>query len=91
MAVDCWSNTHRNGCGDAADGGIPGVFSRLLLCLKRVAENQVHGSLRVGGGMNDEAVNPYRAWVELAKCLTCKLQSACSCGLASQAGMRTVI
>src|SRR5258708_32288205 len=56
MAVVRWSDIQRTGCGDAADSGIPGVFSRLILFLKRVAENQVHGSLRVGGGMNDEAV-----------------------------------
>jgi SNF2 family DNA or RNA helicase len=55
-AVDRRSDIHRNGCGDAADSGIPGVFGRLLLFLKRAAKNQVHGSLRVGGGMNDEAV-----------------------------------
>jgi len=55
-AVDLRSDIHRNGCGDAADSGIPGVFGRLLLFLKRAAKNQVHGSLRVGGGMNDEAV-----------------------------------
>src|SRR5947207_10714469 len=47
---------HGNGCGDAADSGIPGVFGCLLLFFKRAAENQVHGSLRVGGGMNDEPV-----------------------------------
>ena len=41
---------------DAADSGIPGVFGRLLLFLKRAAKNQVHGSLCVGSGMNDEAV-----------------------------------
>jgi hypothetical protein len=52
MAVDRRSNIHRNGCGDAADSGIPGVIARLVLFLKRAAENQVHGSLCVGGGMN---------------------------------------
>ncbi len=56
MAVDRRSDIHCNGCGDAADSGIPGVFGCLALFLKRAAENQVHGSLRVGGGMNDEAV-----------------------------------
>ena len=54
MTVGCWSDIHRNGCGDAADSGISGVFGCLLL--KRAAKNQVHGSLRVGGSMNDEAV-----------------------------------
>jgi len=56
MAVDRRSDIHRNGCGDAADSGIPGVFGCLLLFLKRAAEDQVHGSLRVGGCMNDEPV-----------------------------------
>ena len=56
MAVDRRSDIHRNGCGDAADSGIPGVFGCLLLFFKRTAENQVHGSLRVGGCMNDEPV-----------------------------------
>jgi hypothetical protein len=40
------------GWGDAAHSGIPGVIARLVLFLKRAAENQVHGSLCVGGGMN---------------------------------------
>ena len=52
MAIDRHCDIHRNDCGDAADGGIPGAFGRLLLFLKRAAENQVHGSLCVGGGMN---------------------------------------
>ena len=56
MAVDRRSDVHRNGCGDAADSGIPGVFGRLVIFLKRAAKNQVHGSLRVGGGVNDEPV-----------------------------------
>jgi hypothetical protein len=55
-AVARRSDIHHNGCGDAADSGILRVFGRLLLFLKRAAKNQVHGSLRVGGGMNDEAV-----------------------------------
>ena len=55
-AADRRSDFHRNGCGDSADSGVPGVFGRLLLFLKCAAKNQVHGSLRVGGGMNDEAV-----------------------------------
>ncbi len=57
MAVNCRSDIDRNGCGDAADSGIPGVFGCLVLFLKRAAENQVYGSLRVGGGMNDEPVS----------------------------------
>ncbi|MFZ0305982.1 MAG: hypothetical protein WAL75_25070 [Terracidiphilus sp.] len=56
MAVDRRSDIHCNGCGEAADSGIPGVFGCLVHFLKRAAENQVHGSLRDGGGMNDEAV-----------------------------------
>jgi hypothetical protein len=40
----------------AADSGIPVVFARLLLFLKRAAENQVHSSLRVGSGINDKPV-----------------------------------
>ena len=56
MTVDRRSDIHRKGCGDAAVSGIPGVFGCLLLFLKRAAENQVHGSLRVGGCMNDEPV-----------------------------------
>jgi hypothetical protein len=52
MAVDRRSNIHRNGCGVAGDRGSPGVIARLVLFLKRAAENQVHGSLCVGGGMN---------------------------------------
>jgi len=55
MAVDRRSDTHCNGCGDTADSGIPGVFGCLVLFPKRAAENHVHGSLRVGSGMNDEA------------------------------------
>jgi hypothetical protein len=43
MAVDRRSDIHRNGCGDAADSGILGVFGCLLLYLKRAAENQVYG------------------------------------------------
>ena len=43
VAVDRRSDSHRNGCGDAADSGIPCVFGCLLLYLKLVAENQVHG------------------------------------------------
>jgi hypothetical protein len=35
--------------GDAADSGIPAAFGRFTPFLKRVAENQVHGSLRVSG------------------------------------------
>lgn len=56
MAVDRRSDIHRNGCGDAADSGIPDIFGRLVLFLKRGAENQVHGSLRVAGCMNDKPV-----------------------------------
>ena len=75
--------------GRLQHGDVGGVF--LCLLCEGAAKDGIHGFLCVGGGMNDEAVNPYRAWVELAKCLTCKLQSACDCGLAFQAGMRTVI
>ena len=56
MAVVRRSDIYRNGCGDDAYSGFPGVFGCLVLFLKRAAENQVHGSLRVGGDMNDEAV-----------------------------------
>jgi hypothetical protein len=56
MAVACRRNSHRNGCGDAAVSGIPGVFGHLVLFFKSAAENQVHGPLRVSGCMNDEAV-----------------------------------
>ena len=56
MAVDRWSDIRRNGCGDAADSDIPGVFARLVLFLKGADENQVHGSLCVGGGINDKVV-----------------------------------
>jgi hypothetical protein len=56
MAVGGRRNSHRTGCGDAADSGIPGVFCCLVLFFKRAAENQIHRSLRVGGGMNDEPV-----------------------------------
>lgn len=52
MAVDRRSDIHRNGCGDAADSGIPGVFSCLVPFLKRAAENHIHGSLRVDGGIH---------------------------------------
>ena len=56
MAAGCRNDIQGNGCGDAADSGIPGVFGCLLLFFKRAAENQVHGSLRVGGCMNDKPV-----------------------------------
>jgi hypothetical protein len=54
------SDIHCNGCGDAADSGIPGVLGCLVLFLKRAVENHIHGSLRVGGGMNDEAVTLFQ-------------------------------
>jgi hypothetical protein len=56
MAADRRSDVHRNGCGDTAGSGIPGLFGRLVLFLKRAAENKVHGSLRVGRCTNDEPV-----------------------------------
>lgn len=56
MAIDRRSDIQCNGCGDAAESGIPGLFGCLVLFLKRAAKNQVHGSLRVRGGMNNEAV-----------------------------------
>ena len=36
--------------------GIPGVFVYLILFLKRASENQVNGSLRISGGMNNEPI-----------------------------------
>jgi hypothetical protein len=48
MAVDRWNDIHHS--------GIPDIFGRLVLFLKRAAKNMAHGSLRVGDGMNDEAV-----------------------------------
>lgn len=54
MTADCRKDIHCNGREDAAYSGILGVFARLLLVLKRAAENQVYGSLRIGGDMNDE-------------------------------------
>jgi len=51
MTGDRRNGIHRNGCGDAADGRTLGVFGRLALLLKPAAENEVHGSLRVSGGM----------------------------------------
>ena len=53
MAVDRRSDIQCNGCGEAADSGFPGVFGCLVLFLKRAAENQVYGSLRVGGGFQE--------------------------------------
>jgi len=47
---------------DVADSGILSVFGCLLLFLKRAAENQFHGSLRIGGGMKDEAVIFFQLW-----------------------------
>jgi hypothetical protein len=67
-SVTCWVETARDRLGliwepdrnvrrsDIHYSGFPGVFDCLVLFLKRAAENQVNGSLRVGGGMNDEAV-----------------------------------
>jgi hypothetical protein len=56
MAVDGRKNSHRNGCGDVAGSDLPGVFGRLALFLKGVAEDAIDRSLSVGGGMNDEPV-----------------------------------
>jgi hypothetical protein len=47
--VDRRSEIHRNGCGDAADGDIPGVFGCLVLFLKRAAENHIHGLAKIHG------------------------------------------
>jgi len=62
MAVDRRSDIHCNGCGEAADSGFPGVFGCLLLFLERTAENHIYGSLRVRGGMSNEAVSATRHW-----------------------------
>ena len=56
MAVGRRSDIYRNGCGDAADSGIPDIFGRLLLFFKRAAEDAINRSLCVGGCMNDKAV-----------------------------------
>ena len=61
MAVGRRSDIHRNGYGEAADSGIPGVFGCLLIFLKRAAKNLVHSSQLVGGGMNDEGVVLFHA------------------------------
>jgi len=64
MAVDRRSDIHRNGCGDAAGSGIPGVFGCLLLFLKRAAENQVHGRpLNAGWAARREGQNVAPAFV----------------------------
>jgi hypothetical protein len=66
MAVDRRSDSHRSGNGDAADSGIPGVFGWLAFFLKHAAKNQVHGTLRVGGSMNDKPVTRLpKAWKRL--------------------------
>ena len=42
--------------GDAGAGGLPVVFRRFALFLKRAAEDAIHCSLSVCSGMNDEPV-----------------------------------
>jgi hypothetical protein len=56
MAKNRLRDVHRDGCGDAADNGIPDIFDHLVLFFKRAAGNEVNGSLRVGRCMNDKAV-----------------------------------
>ena len=46
-AVDRLRDIHRNGCGDAADSGIPDIFGRLLLFREDVAKDAIEGR-RIG-------------------------------------------